>query len=284
MSSTSENNKMVGAASFPIGESSSEGVVIVVMVGVTDLTYRALCSLGANTNLNVLEQGVSGSGKTTLGAALAKALSLPFIDADDLHSEGNKAKMTRGEPLTDADRAPWLVSVRRAAMEAVECNRRGVVVACSALKASYRQVLRGERTNLYPDGYPRGDACGEGIVTARDDRGQPVEEGMGGMEGRLGREKGRTGGVSTARLTRQSAPPARTVFVHPFGARAELMERMKSREAHFMKADMLESQIEILENPAELGEIGIVEVRLEARAEEQVWAAAKGVSELLPDM
>ncbi|KAF8504555.1 carbohydrate kinase [Russula emetica] len=192
---------------------------------------------------NVLEQGVSGSGKTTLGAGLAKALSLPFIDADDLHSEANKAKMTRAEPLTDADRAPWLVSVRRAAMEAVGCNGRGVVVACSALKASYRQVLRGERTNLNPDGYSRGDACGEGITL-----------------------------------------PPRTVFVHPIGARSVLMERMMSRESHFMKANMLASQIEILENPAEFGETGIVEIRLEGRAEEQVRAAVEGVREVLPYM
>jgi len=232
---------------------------------------------------NVLEQGVSGSGKTTLGAGLAKALSLPFIDADDLHSEANKAKMTRAEPLTDADRAPWLVSVRRAAMEAVGCNGRGVVVACSALKASYRQVLRGERTNLNPDGYSRGDACGEGIVSAR--RGQPVEEGRGGMEGRLGTDKGIMvgAGVSLAPQARQALPP-RTVFVHPIGARSVLMERMMSRESHFMKANMLASQIEILENPAEFGETGIVEIRLEGRAEEQVRAAVEGVREVLPYM
>ncbi|KAN0125815.1 P-loop containing nucleoside triphosphate hydrolase protein [Russula decolorans] len=208
---------------------------------------------------NLLAQGVSGSGKTTLGAALAKALSLPFIDADDLHSEANKAKMTRGEPLTDADRAPWLVCVRRAAVEAVEGNGRGVVVACSALKASYRQVLRGKRANLNSDGYSRGDACGEGIITAHNensDRGQPT----------------------------LPAPPPRTVFVHPVGARSVLMERMMSRESHFMKANMVASQIEILENPAEMGEIGIVEIRLERRAEEQVRAAVEGVREVLPNM
>jgi gluconokinase len=232
---------------------------------------------------NLLAQGVSGSGKTTLGAALAKALSLPFIDADDLHSEANKAKMTRGEPLTDADRAPWLVCVRRAAVEAVEGNGRGVVVACSALKASYRQVLRGKRANLNSDGYSRGDACGEGIITAHNensDRGQPVEE---GLEGLVGRDKGITVGVSPARQT-LPAPPPRTVFVHPVGARSVLMERMMSRESHFMKANMVASQIEILENPAEMGEIGIVEIRLERRAEEQVRAAVEGVREVLPNM
>lgn len=281
MSSTSENNKVEGAASFPTGASSSERVIIVVMAGVTSLTYLTHCSLGTNANYNLLEQGVSGSGKTTLGAALAKALSLPFIDADDLHSAGNKAKMTRGEPLTDADRAPWLVCIRRAAVEAVEGNGRGVVVACSALKASYRQVLRGESTSLNSDGYSRGDACGEAIITAHNenpDRGQPVEEGKGGVEGLVGKDKG-----IMARQSRASPPP-RTMFVHPVGAQSVLMERMMSRESHFMKADMLGSQIEILENPAERGEKGIVEIRLESRAEEQVRAAVEGVREVLPNM
>jgi gluconokinase len=244
--------------------------------------------LGLIQFCNLLEQGVSGSGKTTLGAALAKALSLPFIDADDLHSEANKAKMTRGEPLTDADRAPWLVCVRRAAVEAVECNGRGVVVACSALKASYRQVLRGERADLNSDGYSRSDVCGEAIITARNensDGGQPVEEleGKGGLEGRVGTDKGIMVGVSLTGQARR-APRPRTVFVHPVGARSVLMERMMGRESHFMKANMLASQIEVLENPAERGETGIVEIRLEGGAEEQVRAAVEGVREELPYM
>lgn len=242
--------------------------------------------MGLTQTYNLLGQGVSGSGKTTLGAALAKALSLPFIDADDLHSEANKAKMTRGEPLTDTDRAPWLVCVRKAAVEAVGCNARGVVVACSALKASYRQVLRGDRANLDSDGYSRGDACGEAITTAltgNSDRGQPAAEGRGGLR----RDKGIIGGVSPrpgrARQMGQTPSP-RTVFVHPFGARSVLMERMMSREAHFMKANMLGSQIKVLENPAEKGEIGIVEIRLEDSAEEQVLAALEGVRMVMPKM
>jgi gluconokinase len=228
---------------------------------------------------NPLVQGTSGSGKTTLGAALAKALSLPFIDADDLHSEANIAKMTRGEPLTDADRAPWLVCVRRAAVEAVESNARGVVVACSALKASYRQVLRGEGANLNPDARSRGDVCGEATITAHNenpDRRQQAEEGRREPEGRLGTDEGTMVGASLARQAGRG-PPARTVFVHPFGALTVLMERMKSRESHFMKASMVASQLEILENPGLTGESGIIEIRLEASLEEQVRAAVEGV-------
>ena len=160
------------------------------------------------------------------------------------------------------------------------------MVACSALKASYRQVLRGERANLTSDGYSRGDACGEATSTACDentDRGQAVEEGKGGLEGRVGTDKGIMVGVSLARQARR-APPPRTVFVHPVGARNVLMERMISREGHFMKANLLASQIEILENPAERGEVGIVEIRLEMSGEEQMRAAVEGVREVLPYM
>lgn len=81
--------------------------------------------------------GVTASGKSAVGEALAAALGVPYKDADDLHPEGNRAKMTRGEPLDDADRAPWLARVA----EWMAAHRRGVV-ACSALKRAYRDRLR----------------------------------------------------------------------------------------------------------------------------------------------
>jgi len=91
--------------------------------------------------------GTAGAGKTTIGRALADALGLRFVDADDLHSPENKARMQRGEPLTDADRAPWLAAVRDViAAQLADPGRgwtsgRGAVVACSALKKSYRVAL-----------------------------------------------------------------------------------------------------------------------------------------------
>ncbi|TFY52810.1 hypothetical protein EVG20_g10389, partial [Dentipellis fragilis] len=60
----------------------------------------------------IVVMGVSGSGKSTLGHALGKAYDLPFLDGDDLHPPTNVAKMSAGTPLTDADRAPWLVRIR----------------------------------------------------------------------------------------------------------------------------------------------------------------------------
>lgn len=80
--------------------------------------------------------GVSGAGKSTIGRALSARLALPFLDADEFHPPENVAKMASGTPLTDADRAPWLAALNR--------RLRGMpdaVLACSALKASYRQLL-----------------------------------------------------------------------------------------------------------------------------------------------
>ena len=83
--------------------------------------------------------GVSGSGKSTVGAALAGRLRVPFEDADDLHPSANIAKMSRGEPLDDSDRYPWLDLIGMWLVHHAD----GGVIACSALKRKYRDQLRG---------------------------------------------------------------------------------------------------------------------------------------------
>jgi gluconokinase len=85
---------------------------------------------------SVVVMGVSGSGKTTVGERLAAALGLRFVDADDMHPAANVAKMTDGIPLTDTDRWPWLDAVGAVLAQG------DVVVACSALRRSYRDRLR----------------------------------------------------------------------------------------------------------------------------------------------
>jgi gluconokinase len=133
----------------------------------------------------IVVMGVSGSGKTTVGTMLAAAMECPFLEGDSLHSKENVDKMSRGIPLTDADRAPWLAATHARIRETF---RRGLdlVVACSALKRQYRSVL------------------------AKD---VPI------------------------------------TWVYLKGSPALLRARLEHRPGHFMKADMLASQFEALEEP-----------------------------------
>ena len=88
----------------------------------------------------VLIMGPAGSGKTTVGELLAAQLSWEFADGDDFHPPANIAKMSQGIPLTDEDRLPWLQSIRDAMLQ-WQAQGKSVVVACSALKRSYRELL-----------------------------------------------------------------------------------------------------------------------------------------------
>jgi gluconokinase len=88
----------------------------------------------------VLLMGVSGSGKTTVGRLLAAQLGWEFADADDYHSAENVKKMQCGIPLTDVDRARWLETLRIGISEWIAAGKNGVL-ACSALKRAYRDIL-----------------------------------------------------------------------------------------------------------------------------------------------
>jgi gluconokinase len=134
----------------------------------------------------IIVMGVSGSGKTTVGELLAQHLGLPFYDGDDFHPAANVAKMAAGHPLTDEDRAGWLATLA-ADLTPWEAAG-GAVLACSALKESYRQTLQA--------------------------------------------------GASL---------PLTWVFLDTDPA--VLRQRLEARQGHYMKASMLESQLETLEKP-----------------------------------
>lgn len=112
----------------------------------------------------ILIMGVAGSGKTTIGTMLADALQCEFLDGDALHPPANIERMTSGMALTDADRAPWLAAIRARVLESARRDA-PLVVACSALRQSYRDYLA--------DGAPirwvflKGD---EGLIRARLER------------------------------------------------------------------------------------------------------------------
>ena len=95
----------------------------------------------------IVVMGVQGIGKTTTGRMLATRLGVPFIDGDSLHPARNVALMAAGTPLDDEDREPWLRRVGDTIAQHAESG--GVVVACSALKRSYRDTLRAHAPALY---------------------------------------------------------------------------------------------------------------------------------------
>ena len=91
--------------------------------------------------------GVSGSGKTTVGTLLSKNYGWTFFDADDFHPPANIEKMAQGIPLTDADRIPWLDALRRLVDEHRD-SENVMLLACSALKQSYRERLGGNEARV----------------------------------------------------------------------------------------------------------------------------------------
>jgi len=132
--------------------------------------------------------GVSGSGKTSVGKSLAEHLGWDFYDADDFHPPANVEKMSNGMPLDDSDRVPWLASLHNLISSSLIHNKPGVL-ACSALKESYRQRL---------------------------------------LEGNAGVQ-----------------------IVYLKGSYELILSRMTRRKNHYMKADMLKSQFDALEEPAD---------------------------------
>ncbi|KAF9095313.1 hypothetical protein BGX27_001297, partial [Mortierella sp. AM989] len=171
--------------------------------------------------------GASGCGKSTLGNALAKSLNIQFLDGDDLHPTANIEKMASGHPLTDVDRYPWLALIRTKAEQVCQdqlnnnsnnnndhshdsSTAYGAVIACSALKKVYRDILRGQKTDSH---VPHQSIAAAVVDTAPSPDTLP------------------------------------TYFVYLKGTREALLQRMEKRKGHFMKSIMLDSQLQILESP-----------------------------------
>lgn len=111
------------------------------------MSTKTLTKTNLNKPINVLVMGVSGSGKSTIGIALAQAINGRFVDGDDLHPESNIEKMQSGQPLNDDDRAPWLEKIAKEYISAKQ-RTESLIIACSALKLSYREILRTSDSNL----------------------------------------------------------------------------------------------------------------------------------------
>ena len=113
---------------------------------------------------SIVLMGVTGSGKSTIGELLASTLEFKFFDGDDFHPAANKQKMAGGTPLTDEDRIPWLKNLNQLLQ-----GRTPVVLACSALKESYRTVLRQNLKNLYFVHLEGSFECIQERLSARED-------------------------------------------------------------------------------------------------------------------
>ncbi|GAB1858334.1 gluconokinase [Flavobacteriaceae bacterium MHTCC 0001] len=95
----------------------------------------------------IVIMGVSGSGKTTIGRALSNTLNIPFFDADDFHPKANIKKMENNISLSDSDRIPWLLNLSTQ-IEKWQSST-SAVLACSALKESYRQILNASKNKIF---------------------------------------------------------------------------------------------------------------------------------------
>ncbi len=113
-----------------------------------------------------LVMGVSGSGKTTVGTLLARRLGWPYAEADSFHPLANIQKMAAGQPLTDADRQPWLRAIAAWEDQQLAAGRHGVV-SCSALRRAYRDTLRRPQVRMV---YLRGsrELIGARLTARRD--------------------------------------------------------------------------------------------------------------------
>lgn len=117
----------------------------------------------------IVVMGVSGSGKTTIAAMLAERLGWRLLEGDAFHPPGNVAKMQAGTPLTDDDRWPWLRAIAEAIGQGGDA-----VVACSALKRAYRDVLRGGRDDVRLVFLSGDKALIAGRMAARKDHFMPA--------------------------------------------------------------------------------------------------------------
>eukprot|EP00271_Cylindrocystis_brebissonii_P019376 TRINITY_DN5867_c0_g1_i1.p1 TRINITY_DN5867_c0_g1~~TRINITY_DN5867_c0_g1_i1.p1 ORF type:complete len:327 (-),score=44.38 TRINITY_DN5867_c0_g1_i1:33-1013(-) len=167
----------------------------------------SLISMEGRKGLAIVVMGVSGAGKSTVGALLAERLECRFFDADDYHSVANKEKMKSGVPLTDEDRAPWLRSLATLLADNI-AQGKTVVLACSALRDSYRDILRGAAL----------PATREGKDELIGDRSTCVAEGRGSED------KGKWRGVDEMFSEEE---------LHVFGEHATIHTEQKSRGGQF---------------------------------------------------
>ena len=214
---------------------------------------------GADRTVHLVIMGVAGCGKSAVGQRLAALLNLPLIEGDDFHPAANVQKMQQGIALDDADRHGWLQTL------AAELARRphGAVLTCSALKASYRNILRGHLP------------APELAVAVGSSVGSAAGSAVGSAAG------------SAAESAAENAAGSAVGFVYLAITPVESLRRVAQRAGHFYPPSLVASQFEALQDPSlELGVLtldGIVPLdQLAERAAD--WVQSGALIHLAPDL
>ncbi|EGO25733.1 hypothetical protein SERLADRAFT_466293 [Serpula lacrymans var. lacrymans S7.9] len=228
----------------------------------------------ANHGIFIVVMGVSGTGKSTLGAALSEALHVPFIDGDDLHPKSNVEKMSRGEPLTDEDRAPWLEIIRTTAHKKVQTQRGedpGEIPEPESKPETEHALEKHEAKVAASSTQTEARSINRpGIIIACSALKKTYRALLRGHE---------KSGTVPSHFVSPHSEDLPTYFVFMKGGKDVLMDRMEHRKGHFMKAKMLESQLETLESPED--EEGVVTVPIEMTLEEQVKEIKDGLEKFI---
>lgn len=198
---------------------------------------------------------MASTGKSTIAKALNERLGLPYIEGDDLHPKSNIEKMSEGIPLTDKDREPWLELIRTAAEN---------IVAEQEAKASAAQTGEEE---------PRTKAR-YGVMATCSSLKRYYRDILRGTHNQFPHMPEHLHAISHDKLP--------TYFVYIKADEQLLRERMSKRKGHFMKGNMVDSQLATLESPE--GEKNVVVVPLDASTDEQVRIAVEGLEKLIGDL
>ncbi|OXG85528.1 gluconokinase [Cryptococcus neoformans Gb118] len=207
----------------------------------------------------IIVMGPASCGKSTVGQDVADHFHIPFVDGDSLHPKSNIAKMSSGTPLTDEDRLPWLALIRSTAERMCKeqsdeaggktrneedggLGRTGVVIACSALKKWYRDILRG-------------------VVKADPPPAKDLHEAL------------------PDNAQHPATSSLKTYFVYCYGTPELLKQRIAARKGHFFSQTMLDSQLAVLEDPS--GEEDVTVANIDGTKEEVGERAVSGMKKLL---
>lgn len=239
--------------------------------------------------------GTSGSGKSTVGSALSTALNCPFVDGDDLHPPSNVAKMSSGHPLNDSDREPWLLRIRRFGLELATTQRKPDLPSQSGEQRKLAEVYETSHQPLTSTDHVAASTSSSATPSTTTSQPQSEAEASKGKVAIIACSslklvyrrllRGTIDSLSDPRATEpegEQPTDLRVVHVYLDLSRELLEERMKGRKGHFMKLDMLYSQLDTLQKPEEGKEPGVVvvEVKRETGTVEIVEGTVKRLREM----